>query len=50
MSVVTYESIVFLIVLLGCLSFSSSLTAKNGFFAVTVQPTDSKDSRHHKSK
>ena len=38
MSVVAYESIVCLIILLGCLSFSSSSTAKMDFLQLQCDP------------
>ena len=38
MSVVAYESIVCLIILLGCLSFSSSSTAKMDFLLLQCDP------------
>ena len=38
MSVVAYESIVYLIILLGCLSFSLSLTAKMDFLLLQCNP------------
>ena len=38
MSVVAYESIVCLIILLGCLSFSSSLTVKMDFLPLQCDP------------
>ena len=48
MSVIAYESVVFLIILLGCLSFSSSSTAKMDFLQLQCDPrTDSISMKKH---